>query len=104
MLSFEDNGFVVEYLFLLYVKCLVFVAIFPCMSEYADMQILEIVFFEIMLFEDFVPEKIMLAAIENVEFRIFVILKSFMPVDMVGIDVQEHADIIIFLESFEHIA
>lgn len=86
--SFQDDGLIIEHLFFLYEEFSGFITIDSHMSEYADMQFLEILRFQIMVFEDFVPQKIVLAAIEEIEFRIFVILEPFMPVGMIGIDVQ----------------
>ena len=57
-----------------------------------------------MFLNHLVSHEIMIASLEQVEFRFLVILESLMPVKMIRIDIEQDAYIIRFLQSLQHIA
>lgn len=103
MLSLQDDSLVVKGFLFFDRKHSVFVGIFTGVSEDADMQVFEFLKLEIMLFKDFIPEKVMIASLEKVELCILVIFKSLVSIDMIGIDIDQYADVIAFFESLKHI-
>ena len=104
MFSLDDNGITIEYFLFFDGKRSVLIRVIPFMSEHTDRKFLDVFLIQFMLIDYFVSDKIMLASIEKIEFRIFVIFESIMPIDMIGIDIQQHADIIVFFEPFQHVA
>lgn len=97
MLSSEQDSCIIEYRIALDKKYPFLISIFSLMSEYVYLFIFYLLKREIMFLDDLISHEIMLASVEQIEFRLLVIFKSLVPIEMVRINIEQDAYVVSFL-------